>query len=602
LEAIDEEWDGPCPECQGLVNALPSHSGPYNRPLQPRTSTAKPAADEDKEALAVAQYVGSLANRLLTYLHAPNGPFYDTDPLRYEPEIGGWIEDGLKERHMGILAELNCRVNPEHGCHLRLETDEEHDEGIFLSDDGTNDCDCWSTYRPFLVNPALEIRRRVSMAVYIQFVRPLTLGELEEARDFDRVWHEAQKLYKDSILGTDNPRSKIGHHPVLETLTIYPTKLVERGKALEDLSWELHRTYLRCYQWRSLSDEDRQRFRARLKMMKWVRLILANDTGLTLQRARKILIMFTFLFVKHDPRWQTRQANPYIGPNWLPVELIQRLGASVNRHYNDIARWVERTILLEMREAHSVGYRDTWRWRWHWADRKRTRAVLDNVIPATEEELEALRNGVGETFCAGCGLDFDDHDTVFKIVVRNKHCPPGSRHWAIESCLVKLGRVLFPPKMVAPPPRCPICRTEFAPGFTFDRPDEGDEEEEVEFGRESDSSDSSEGSEESSTENSSEDSSEDSEIFYPNEVSYLVERAERAEKKNRLKPGPGWCHHFDDEREDEDKELDYELRMVDDESRGFFNWDSQNVPRHWVAVWNQRNASTDDGNASGQQG
>ncbi|KXX80809.1 hypothetical protein MMYC01_202939 [Madurella mycetomatis] len=51
------------------------------------------------------------------------------------------------------------------------------------------------------------------------------------------------------------------------------------------------------------SPEETARHRARASLLKWVRIILARDIGITLKRARDILDLFAAHVVKYNPNW-----------------------------------------------------------------------------------------------------------------------------------------------------------------------------------------------------------------------------------------------------------------------------------------------------------
>jgi hypothetical protein len=308
-----------------------------------------------------------------------------------------------------------------------------------------------STQNPWLSNWALHIRRSIASDVYSQILDPdrshpeLSGDELQQA-------HATQKRFMANYkkLAKVNP----GQRPILEVLRTTKEWRHERYDALKNDGIQL---LARC-QWdvAELEDaEEEKRLEARAGLVVWVAFLLALDSGLTLERARVILALFMAKMVAYDPHWRdfderSSDSDPF-----------KRLAHAANKHPVGVPEWVTET-LDAFKSAEFAESLHNYCTRWERQDRERAAVVHRNIVRADEADVAALGES-GDAACAICLEPFEEHDTaLLRLPVQNWRCHrAGHKHWCGHHCLVRFARTLQGPSLVAPEPRCPMCRTMF---------------------------------------------------------------------------------------------------------------------------------------------
>jgi hypothetical protein len=200
---------------------------------------------------------------------------------------------------------------------------------------------------------------------------------------------------------------------------------------------------------------EKERFEARVELLGWVQFILIHDAGLSTVRASVIQAAFIFKVIGYKSYWQE------ITPEFCANDACNRLAQLANNHLAVVTQWVFDSLspfcnagfYTPLRANHA---------NWVRRDRERVDVVCRNIIRATEADLEGMMlDGDSDVACAICLEDFEDHETALsKLPVQNRRCQ-GHKHWANQACLVRFARTLHGVNMVAPNPRCPVCRTEF---------------------------------------------------------------------------------------------------------------------------------------------
>jgi hypothetical protein len=455
----EEEWyDEQCPNCTGEIHI------PKTRPV--RFSNFGPPTDveavflkygaglDDKTSVSV--YARNLAFLLLSYLYSPETGLGEEYPM---PDSAQEAKEVWNMRQVCVLNELICHVHPEHGSPWRLvKTGEWVEETQTVEATGwafqtpAHGCECLSTQNPWLSNWALHIRRSIASDVYSQMVDP------ERSNNPELIEEELEHAYTIQKQFMANYRKLAKtcscQLPVLEVLRTTKQWRDERHKALENDGAEL----LGRSEWDILQLEDAEepkRLNARASLAEWVAFLLGVDSGLTLERARVILACFMAKVVAYDEHW--RNFNETSSDS----DPFKRLAHLANKYPDDVPKWV-RGKLSPFQRAGFVEslYNDCTRWERQ--DRERAAVVCRNIVRADETVLEALRQS-GDGACAICLEPFEEHDTALsRLPVQNWRCHrTGHKHWSGHACLVKSARTLQGASLVAPEPRCPMCRTDF---------------------------------------------------------------------------------------------------------------------------------------------
>jgi hypothetical protein len=205
-----------------------------------------------------------------------------------------------------------------------------------------------------------------------------------------------------------------------------------------------------------LGDANEQlRFESRVDLLAWVQYILIHDASITKDRASVIHAAFILNVVRYKLNWQE------FNPEFLANDGCQRLAQLTNNHPAAVCQWVVDSLgpfcTPEFYVSLRTGHAD-----WVRRDRERADVVRRNIVQATEADLEGMRlDSDSDAACAICFGEFEEHETALsKLPVQNRRCQR-HRHWTNQACLVRFARTLHGVDMVAPDPRCPVCRTEF---------------------------------------------------------------------------------------------------------------------------------------------
>jgi hypothetical protein len=456
LDTAEEWYNEPCSDCTGEL--LVPKTSP-TRVVRLIYSKRPGEVANEGDGGAVGAYAEQLAHWLFIFLHKAG-----TNPFLKGKE---WADGALMERHMTILRELICHVRPEHGGQWGLVREDRWDEETQTIREGVLDflsvdvCDCLSTQNPWLCNWALHIRRLVAARIYYDLANPevnemgLDDAELGSLYELQESLLQCHVEFRKMIL--DHGLSVLGKHRMLEVL---PTELADR----------IERTRLLLYDTQNLlgsyrkeiehlgSDEkarreSQARHESRASLMKWVRVILAYDSGLTIERARAILAYFAANVVKYDPDWEKYQ------PMAMEFGACKRLAYIANSSYTNVPDWVTRTVRDYRGERFTLDLAVRWA-DWARIDRTRASLIHRTVVRATQAEVDEMKKN-GGAVCGICLESFDDHDNaVSNVPVQNWRCSyMGRSHWCGHACLMKFARTLQGDS--SPGPRCPICRAEF---------------------------------------------------------------------------------------------------------------------------------------------
>jgi hypothetical protein len=468
LETREEWYEHACPDCTG-ENVAPSKEPTrvVNHAIPGRNDDYRYKYFNDPDIVpdddAVSVYAQNLAYWFLARMYAPDEPFaIDGPPL---PGPMGDERDTLvwDERRMCVLNELICQVDPEHGCLGKLTMGED----IFL-ETGRREfgfqldylgCPCLSTQNPWLCNWALDIRRQAAKKTYFQIADLGDSIDLRYAFNLqEHVIKECAKLGKAAAAkGPSAPEAL----PLLEVQHPLGNELGERNWVLGRDARLMTENFENHVLEQDYKTEDLEygRHMSRASLLPWAVFILVHDSGLTLRRAREILALFGAKVVRHDPKWRDFK------PRLFGYDACERLAAVASQRPGFVYYWVGETLGPLVTDLTVFSKKLEMKYRlWQHQDRDRVAQVRNNIVAATDAEFQELRES-GDARCPICFEDFDDHDSALsKNPVQNQFCyERGNKHWMNAACLVKFARILYnlANQEAAPPPRCPMCRTDF---------------------------------------------------------------------------------------------------------------------------------------------
>lgn len=434
------------------------------------------------------QYCNSLLIWLYTCMFSPASSLYGDKP---DAAVVGteWDEDDEELAELGfadvmvyLLNELVCRSTAFHPSPARLlprddsaldEADTDENElGFALPAAG---CSCALTKKPFLNNWASHIRRQEANTTYgalmvdkDNFLR----DDLRPALRHQEIVFARHKGLQTAVERDERFRA-VTSLPMLEIMRPNALELFDRNRALiRDCANILDH----CRSETGATGRGRvfnHPFEqlARAELLGWARLIVANDIGISLSLARDILAVFGGLVVRFDPR-----PSPYsqgsILPAPAPPDFAQCIAETANEYPVSVTEWVRDSTAFYLADG-SFGSRFIGEAN-AYIDHERERCLLirKNRMEASESELDALRRA-GNDSCPICLETFDDHLPSTRWSSRpwqNRRCYEQNRgHWCGVVCLIQFGRAIpdsaptFPAGAVrnAPPPTCPLCRTEF---------------------------------------------------------------------------------------------------------------------------------------------
>lgn len=135
-----EEWYGEgelCPKCTGEADV------PKTEPLRTLEQSVMNGLDDEQRAgvsRRAMEYLQNLAYWLFASMSLPGSPL---------SQVGRPANNAEDERRIGVLNELICQANPEHGSPYRLQASR---EGEFWFETLAYDCDCLATQNPSLSN------------------------------------------------------------------------------------------------------------------------------------------------------------------------------------------------------------------------------------------------------------------------------------------------------------------------------------------------------------------------------------------------------------------------------------------------------------------
>lgn len=441
LDTRMEWYDETCPACTGEISV------PKTKPTGVMTT---PHHDG---RIPVRDYAFCLASWLLVGIHGK----VTADPSYHIPDpvvSRTAADDAFLERQLMVLSELICQVRPEHGSlpQLRVEYSRPRRPGrMVVSVAASDNCDCWATQHPCLTNWATDIRRKTARAAYCNMMSNLDAYDLLLAFGHQEVIHKEHQAIQARVLNKN--LSCQSRFPVPDMVQVNKEEIEFRTQALADDIASLDAKYLAEIPEEVSSSQEMVRHRARASLLRWARIILARDSGLTLKRARDILNFFATRVVKYNPDWATYTPAPHTS-TW------KRLAHLANTRPYDISRWVAYTAQAHGEGDHIESTREEFGFYWERGDRARAAAVHRNMATASEAELAELEHAE----CLVCLSEFKDHTTVLNTPVRNPRCgSEHSKHWVSLPCIIKAARTLHGADLTPRAPKCPACRTKFEP-------------------------------------------------------------------------------------------------------------------------------------------
>ena len=455
MEELDtgEEWyNEPCSDCTG-------------EPPVPKTSPTRVVrltqSKNEGEGVAVGAYAEQLAHWLFVSMHEVG-----TNPF-FKDKGNEWADKALMERQMSILGEMICHVRPEHGGQWELGRKDGWDEGTQTTREGVLDllegygCHCLSTQNPWLCNWALHIRRKIAAGLYYGLADPF-----QNKTTLDQAGLESLYEHQDSLLQRhvefrkrilDHGLSVQGKHRMLEVLPTELADRVERTRLLLDDSQNLVELYKKEIEHVGSDENARRKSQARhesrASLMTWVRLILAYDSGLTIERARAILAYFAANVVKYDPGWKNYQPLP------MEFGVCKRLAFMANKLYKRVPDWVNSTTGKFTGEGFPLDLTTKWE-DWTRIERERASFMHRSIVEANEFEVDEMKES-GDAVCGICLESFDDHvNAISNVPVQSRWCSyMGRSHWCGHACLMRFARTLQGDGSSVP--GCPICGDEF---------------------------------------------------------------------------------------------------------------------------------------------
>lgn len=469
LETREEWYEQACSDCTGenvaprkeptrvVDHTIPGRNDDYRYKY---FNDPDIVLDDD----AVSVYAQNLAYWFLMQMYAPDkysvmqavdAPLL-AEPMGDERDTRVW-----DERRMCVLNELMCQAHPEHGFLSKLTMG----ENIFLNT-GRQEfgfqlahlgCPCLSTQNPWLCNWALDIRRQAAKKTYFQIADLGHSIDLKYAYSLqEHVIKACAELGKAAAAkGPSAPEAL----PLLEIQHLLGDELNERTWVLERDA----RLMTENFESRILTQDDEDmkygRHMSRASLVPFAAFILVHDSGLTLRRAREILALFAAKVVRYDHKWRDFR------PRLLAYDACERLAAAASQRPGFVYYWVAETLGPLVTDLEVFSKKLEMKYRlWQHQDRDRVSRVRNNMVTATDAEFQALRER-GDTRCPICFEDFDDHVTALsKNPVQNRFCyERGNKHWMNAACLVRFARILYnlANEEATPPPRCPMCRTDF---------------------------------------------------------------------------------------------------------------------------------------------
>jgi hypothetical protein len=134
-----EEWyEEPCPKCTGEMDI------PRTPPVRVVERGILDFEDGDREGAGIGkkvlEYIQNLSYWLYASMCSPGSPL---------AQAGNNVRHGQVERRIGVLNELICKANPEHGSPWRIQGVA---EGEFRFLTLAHGCDCLATQNPWLSN------------------------------------------------------------------------------------------------------------------------------------------------------------------------------------------------------------------------------------------------------------------------------------------------------------------------------------------------------------------------------------------------------------------------------------------------------------------
>ncbi|KAK3941100.1 hypothetical protein QBC46DRAFT_340900 [Diplogelasinospora grovesii] len=522
--------------------------------------------DELSEAYRemISAYVDRISRLLFIYMVGPRGyqnheiilpdPFvvsgrdsgyeYDDldDHLRDEMILD---KNALLERQAVLATELLCKVSPRHGTEFSIRsTPVENAEafGEWLQyRQADNNCECLPTVAPNLSNMATKLRREIAQNIYLNlinhmfarvtprfcknYLQKLEILILESAEEVQshsnkRLQKQQERRQAKGEGGEDASDNDGDGVTVLPLLKLWTVKEFEQRKSflgdvidkklrqlameiddkIDDLQERLGGGGLLMEAQKLM---EKRLLESRANLTGFMKILLALDTGLTIERAGSIMRLFMNMVVKFD--WLWTRYEPTVekidpdGPG-QPATPHKRLAWMANHHVDEVTAWALTTMI-----------RPTWSQTSWWdmlgarfenfmqADEARAKIVRQNVVAATSTELANLREESAD-YCF-CGSQFTDPIPDFPnrqeqqtqnqldslpsdldlttrhVPYQNKRChAAGASHWACLGCLVRNARAL--PHSRGIEPHCPMCRTHYveqSPEYD-DEEDEDDDE------------------------------------------------------------------------------------------------------------------------------
>ncbi|KAM7199289.1 hypothetical protein V8F33_004537 [Rhypophila sp. PSN 637] len=522
---------GVCGDCRGDVDGLPGETvkrqqfepfGDFATEVRQRWLKEHPGLhhrydkllEEEESGLSGPSY--EYAQRLARFLYyimtqipenedQRRGIVTVPDHIHRNPAVnyGDWIRKAWMERYKGMLPELCCRFEPQHGALYGLgQSSGGHRQYVFGH---RATCDCAAMAMPFLNNPLAHVRSNASSTALMKMLMDVDganhawyLRDLFQAQESHH-----RELRKLSETFKKRPQAIREH---LKINQICPSSLLELAEKhyrdefrqemalLESdargLNGKMARLCIRAgimprqMTTTIVPSEVNVMQDKRLIMDELVIPMICRDAGLSMWRQERIINVFMKNFVAFNPRCYTTVIEVGRTEDYL-FRLAYILTREVRGRMNSPNRLPRRTVRNWVRQVsagtHRVQlhtlYPETYA-KWSTFMGKydaRFKYVTDNIVEARWKDMVGLDEG--EQSCPICGDDLQallvsegKDSSKRKIYLRPAQglaCyEQKNKHWCCRPCLVRHGMTMKWDEAEFPEPSCVMCREPFNPAHS----------------------------------------------------------------------------------------------------------------------------------------
>ncbi|KAK4465564.1 hypothetical protein QBC42DRAFT_311700 [Cladorrhinum samala] len=462
-----------CPDCTG------GREHPVNKPIAVVSSKVEvPNLPADRAAafrkFPVELYKRRLCRLLWAWFNIPDvsgAPILghvDYPPNIIRENIGNWIKDDLAI----VVSESICPVTPEHGMYQWISNlspnPEVLDFNISYSYNHWKDCACIPIAEPRLVNPAKWLRLRMAQQLLqSQLWRGQGQDYLLSLAGFQNA---CLGMYKNNAarLTERTGRSARAAHYYLPVYEYDREAMADRKQKLEAYAESL---FAGRYQndpvmEAELTEDQVGQLKNRYAVASFACLLLAADTGLTLERATEIL---------HEIMEEAVKFNPHLESTFVIGSVEHTAGEKLYMSFtcgSPLAGNWGTAIVFKMWNILNRKTESRWN-RFVERDDWRVNLIKQNLKYASADDMRELTEAAERTerkslTCQICWSEYEEHDSVLKTPCRLKKCDEARRAcWYTASCYIKSMRAKYHPELERLPARCTSCTTaleDFDPG------------------------------------------------------------------------------------------------------------------------------------------